>query len=398
MWAQMSLDWGIKCPVQSLANRSLEFFLILKPNQDSQHLKRILERLGSVMGDPIEQVQGYTRQLLQTVEYFMSIETEKQGFWTIGIAFLYSPLVTEYEFGLNVMTKCTNWHSQNLLSLKNVQSHVISLLLRGISILPLHDTCLDILNFLVIQDCFVNHIQLEQECLFYSLLGTLPRIILNFKDVQHSIFKTCLELSQVCHKCHYESLGNVLLSFSKQKFRSKDDFLSQFLSSFKDTFSSRLKELLEFILTLLMHPDEEYKGIILLILDAYIRILQNSPQQELESMNDAKLWAPFISLLQDYYSESLKRVLDTLTSACHNLKSDLKLIFGQQQTESLDRKREFESHYSIDVCRLKMMQVARDVLFQFPSVSSPLTCLTREDESKEWNSIYKQLEELSLSF
>lgn len=298
-WGRVSLHWATTCAVRHIACRSFQLFRSLLSFLDQGMLKDMLHRLSNTISDETLDIQGFAMQILMTLNAITAeLDSEKlidfpQLFWS-SVACLST--VHEQEF-VEVLSTMSKFVSKIDLDAPDTVSCLISTFppkwegkfegLQQIVMVGLRSATawepsmkfLDKLNYL--KDSEI--IGTGDSRLLMSVLANLPRFLhaLDKKKVTKEIEETASVLSKMSENCNKNALSRILVSLSKNRFRSKKDFLVQTLSCINSTF----------------FPEYEAQTLVLLL-----GFLSNkTPWIKLETMNLLKHIFPLVDLERDEF-------------------------------------------------------------------------------------------------
>jgi hypothetical protein len=426
IWGAAALEWGLNCSISHLACRSLQVYRCLSsPVWDKRSLAGLMARCGSLLGDPVREVQGYALDGLLTLRSCAERVNPPHQFlelWWAGLACLYSPHLWEYEQGLKLLLESSCRLDLNdskvlegILICRPMSwrgSGVLDMLLKGLTMDSVAEDALTLLNRLVTPPQPSEILDTPERRLLYGILANLPQMMLSLgkgfglgtgvtSDGASGVFSmtstvmggggasimsgansdtvsitlattlssvdvhaVAKELCVLASSQGFDHLSHLLLSFSKQKFRSREDFSSQLWSLLKDKpFDAEVKGMWDFLLKLLnKHQEVEEDGsdlqreVVLHILLAMTKSfgplelmtrLHGKKEKRRERGEEGwtdkavELWSPLLVLLHEpnlspSMMESLCGLIETLV--LHGLSpndSDLRQVFGEKAFSQL---------------------------------------------------------------
>jgi hypothetical protein len=164
------------------------------------------------------------------------------------------------------------------------------LLINGMSSSVLEKDTLHIINSLVLveNDLIVDK---SENRVLTSVLANLPRLIHAYEEDPSSddgsnvrltleeCMKTAKNLSDLAHKSNHPSLARLLLSYSKQRFRTKGEFLTQIVNNFRDYFFPHSEAFVfQTLVNMLSNSLKFYKKSVLKCLKMLLPILTTKSQ------------------------------------------------------------------------------------------------------------------------
>jgi hypothetical protein len=330
----------------------------------------LLKRCSAIIGDETEEVQGYTFDCLLTLSSFLdtgpSVE-HYQKVWWAGICCLHSPNPWEFELGLDILLKII--HQLGIVNLYRLEiisnmddvswtgENVFKLCLYGSKNPKIEKKCLEFINSINMISSKEAIVDQYSDRIMYGILSNLPRMVMTFDHPSDdlNIYGVAESLSSLCFPA-YDNLGHVLVSFSKRKFRSRDDFTSQISHLLLTSFADHTEIMIEALFQFLFNQDSELREIVLNIILGFIRSMGATQFSSLGS-SCKHFWYPLVSLMSSlFHSSSFTKVLDMImmTKSVQS-SSDLKLVFGSTSLNAwkteFDQEAELKSQKAIANCR-----------------------------------------------
>ncbi|ORY44459.1 hypothetical protein BCR33DRAFT_850552 [Rhizoclosmatium globosum] len=279
-WTATALFFGVNCPVRHAACRSLQILRALKGNFSTKVFGEMFLRYSTTAADRLVDIQSYSLEILITVNSIINdipsaqIMEIPQLFWA-GVSILTSPLEAEFMKGaeilLSVITK-TNFSSKETQSAiqaakpskwKGNFVGIQPLLVKGLQSKKSERIVLALINnFLSISDPTL--IDTTPFRLATSVLANFPRFMYGFESdtassegasIQYKLAESISaaeNLSKLAELHNQPSLSRLMYSFSKQRFRSMEDFLQQFGYAVRDIFLPTQDACVVLILTTLL--------------------------------------------------------------------------------------------------------------------------------------------------
>lgn len=345
-WSRVSLNWATTCAVRHLACRSFQVFRSLLSFLDQFMLKDMLHRLSNTISDDTQDIQGFAMQILMTLNAITAeLESDKlidfpQLFWS-SVACLST--IHEQEF-IEVLSTMSKFVSKIDLDAPDTISCLIStfppkwegrfeglqqVILVGLRSSNAWDPTLKFLDKLLkFKDSGV--IGTGDSRLLMALVASLPRFLnaIDKKTFTKEIELAATSLGKLSDDLNKPALSRILYSFSKNRFRSKNDFLSQTIQTIKALF----------------FPEFEAEVLVLLL-----GMLSNKiPWVKLETMNVLKQVLPLVDLQRD---EFVGVGADLISPLLRLLLTD----YAEQALEVLDEKVSISgSQLDKDVLRMSL--------------------------------------------
>ncbi|SCW02012.1 LAFE_0E12200g1_1 [Lachancea fermentati] len=328
-WQRIALKWSTTCPVRHIACRSFQIFRSLLTFLDQQMLRDMLHRLSNTISDENSDIQGFAMQILMTLNA-MTAELDPaklidfpQLFWSV-VACLSS--IHEQEF-IEVLSTLSKFVSKiDLDSPDTVQCLIATfpstwegkfdglqqIIMCGLRSANSWDISLDFLDRLnLFHDSRI--IANSESRVLFALLANLPRFLhaMDTNGFNSDIMKAAEALIVLANSNQQLSLARLVDSLSKNKFRSKKDFLSQVVSFISGTFFPDYSaQTLVFLLGLLFN-DIDWVKIQTLQLLKYIFPLIDLTRPEFTGVG-ADLISPLLRLLLTEYEPQALEVLNSV--------------------------------------------------------------------------------------
>nr|KAJ3422129.1 Cell morphogenesis protein PAG1 [Polyrhizophydium stewartii] len=200
-WGEITLIWGTACPVRHIACRSLQLFRALRPVFSQRMVGEILTRMAATLGDPTDDVQGYTWELLETIQAMVTFVDPParlahfpQFVWA-SVATLHSSHEWEFEKGAKLLALTLAYLDLSDTRIMNlVQTSlptrwrgefqgIQSLLLQGMCSAKTERLSLDLINHFVATVGPSTLIDTSNTSrLLFAVLANLPRLMQAFDD------------------------------------------------------------------------------------------------------------------------------------------------------------------------------------------------------------------------
>ncbi|ORZ22813.1 cell morphogenesis N-terminal-domain-containing protein [Lobosporangium transversale] len=329
-WGETALQWATACPVRHIACRSFQIFRALAPSFNQHMLADMLARLSNTIGDKSQEIQAFAMEILISLQSIIeSFDTARmmqfpQVFWA-SIACLYTGHDQEYLEGLKILdivtTRLDLMDPQTLeFLLSYFPEHwdsafmgIQPLLLKGLRSTLTEQISLRLLRRLM----FVGENALIDPSYHRSVflfLGILPKLAegLETKDVNEDCLQWARDVGAMAERDGYHNISRLLVVYSKQRFRTKEDFWRQIAVLMQNLFIPELQaEMILFFMRLLYNSHPMYKHKALKCLKMLLPLVETKRTEFLEI--GPELVMPLLRLLlqTDYATEALE-VLDAV--------------------------------------------------------------------------------------
>ncbi|PRT56190.1 Cell morphogenesis protein PAG1 [Wickerhamiella sorbophila] len=339
VWAVEAVKWATSCPVRHVACRSFQIYRCLLVETDQGVLADMLARLSPTISETSPEIQMFSLQILISLNAVVDhLDPQKlfqfpQLFWATVVS-LSSVSEREYIESLSTMSKLLEkWDfttGETVATLQNTfparwegeYVPVFKLVLLGLrsanSYEQSHKVLLQLLKIPP------NDLLVDIHYLPLALVVNLPRFAhaMETKD-----FTTVLEAAELLESlCIVASpqLARILNSFRMNKFWSKGDFVSQYVSALCSVFSMSLSSILLTLMGTLSNSIDWVKTETLAVLKLLFPRVDYRSDGDLASLG-ADIVSPLLRLLQTEYVEQTLEVLDEVGS----------LVVGKQDKDIL---------------------------------------------------------------
>ncbi|CAG8516630.1 730_t:CDS:2 [Paraglomus occultum] len=331
-WGEIALKWATNCTVRHVACRSFQIFRALRPDFNELMLADIVHRLSNTIADTHEEVQGFALETLITLSYivdWLPLDTKTlfpQITWTM-IACLQTSNEPEYLEALTILNKLMDKfdfndnENRSLLwsffpgpKWSGVFEGIQPLLIKGIqsshSVAPTFRMMKKLL--LLEEEQLVDPTPTR---LLFLLLANIPRLVHAF-DVPSTV-EECREWAQnisvIATKENKDNIAKVMFSYSKGRFRTKDDFIKQAVVVIKDNYIPQFQvKILLFLMSLLWNKIPYYKLKTMKIIKMLLPHIDTQQPDFIEI--GAEVIMPLLRLLSTQYAQSALEVLDEAIS------------------------------------------------------------------------------------
>ncbi|KAF9096534.1 Cell morphoproteinsis protein PAG1 [Mortierella sp. AD031] len=327
-WGETALQWATACPVRHIACRSFQIFRALAPSFNQHMLADMLARLSNTIADKSQEIQAFAMEILVSLQSIIErfdiarMMQFPQIFWG-SIACLYTGHDQEYLEGLKILETVTN--SLELMDPQTLEfllsyfpeewdgvfMGIQPLLLKGLRSVNTEPISLRLLRRIM----FVSEnalIDPSEHRVVFLFLGVLPLLAegLETKDINDNCIQWAQDISTIAERDGYHNIVHLLGAYSKQRFRTKDDFWRQIAVLLRDLFIPELQaEMILFFMRLLYHSAGLYKHKSLKCLKILLPLVDTTRIEFLEI--GPELVMPLLRLLlhAEYATEALE-VLD----------------------------------------------------------------------------------------
>ncbi|AOA65115.1 RAM signaling network component [Komagataella phaffii CBS 7435] len=327
-WSRTALKWATSCAVRHIACRSFQIFRSLLYFLDQRMLKEMLHRLSNTISDGTPDIQGFSMQILMTLNAVtaeLSSETLidfPQLFWS-SVACLST--IHEQEF-IEVLSSLSKFISKIDLDSEDTVNCLIStfppkwegkfeglqpIIMVGLRSSNAYEPSLRLLNRLnLLKDSKI--LGTGDLRLLYALLANLPSFLhaSTENNFPEDVINAGKVISQMADANDKPALSAIIDSLLKDKFRRKNDFLSQFCSVLRQYFLPLYEaQILVFLLGLLPNKIGWIKIEVMDLLK-FIFPIVNLESSQFTGVG-ADLIAPLLRLLLTDYADQALSVLET---------------------------------------------------------------------------------------
>ncbi|EJD54741.1 hypothetical protein AURDEDRAFT_79755 [Auricularia subglabra TFB-10046 SS5] len=268
-WGELAVHWGTTCAIRPLAFGSLKLFRTMMPTVNAVMLGSIIGRLSNTLSDADEHIQAFTVEIMRTMTSLLrspNLDTNlvPQLFWCT-LACLTTTVEDEYVQALAMIkalldkidlndeataayleeTVPPTWSS----STTDLQSSILVGLRSSLTT----DASWELLQRIVqidgipfigsptgrVRDAFAV-------CIPWCLQAVDDKTV-------DGIFDFAMNLAALAERSGYPSIQRVMVSFAKQRFRTRDDFLRQALSSLREHFAGSMADICTLLLGLVLN-------------------------------------------------------------------------------------------------------------------------------------------------
>ncbi|BFZ60119.1 Cell morphoproteinsis protein PAG1 [Saitoella coloradoensis] len=327
LWGKRALSWATSCPVRHLACRSFQVFRCLMSPMDQGMLADMLARLSNTIADNSTDIQGFAMEILTTIAAITAemdiggLTALPQLFW-VTVACLNSIHEQEFLEALsildNIMAKLDLGLDANVHFLiacfppkwEGKFEGLQPLILKGLKSSTSYNQTIKLLDKL----CRLPSneiVGVGESRLLFALLANVPRFINAIEQtaITEDISLAASRLGELADEAQLRSLSRILVSFANSRFKSKEDFVRQLISSLKEVFFPAWEgQSLIFLLGLLHNRSRWVKMKTLEVLKKLLSFI-DMRKPEFAGVG-ADLISPLLRLVQTEYAQHALEVLD----------------------------------------------------------------------------------------
>lgn len=268
-WGELAVSWGTSCAIRPLAFGALKLFRLMMPSVNANMLGAVIGRLSNTVSDPDENIQAFTVEILRTITSLLnSSELDRnlvpQLFWCT-LACLSTTVEEEYVQALSMakaLLAKIDWNDEdNVLYLEDTRPESWSSAsadLQTSVLVGLRSSVTTDASWGLLQDI----ITLDGASFIGSPTGRvrdafavcIPWCLQAMDDkAVDRMADFAMNLSALAEHSGYPSIQRVMVSFAKQRFRTRDDFLRQALSSLREHFAATMADVCTLLLGLVLN-------------------------------------------------------------------------------------------------------------------------------------------------
>jgi len=324
-WTQVAVEWATQCPVRHIACRSLQVVRVLGLPVDPTLLAELLVRLSNTASDPSQDIQLFALEVLTTYSDCAKIATgssalSAQLFWT-GVSCLETANDLEFLESIDLIrsvvkliepghcyeianSRPSHWEPDasplRLLLMKGLRSSQLCAASWSLvkDLLDLPDNCgiIDWLN--------------GGLALLYAACLPWCFHVLETGVMQYEIDEVALHVARIAESFRMEGLSRVMVSFAKNRFRTKEDFLRQAVNGIREYFLPNFSaDILVAYLGLLCNPLEWLRLKTLAVLKLFLKAIEPTYSSSGISELGYDLLIPLLHLLQTNASQQALDIL-----------------------------------------------------------------------------------------
>ncbi|GJJ10469.1 hypothetical protein Clacol_004695 [Clathrus columnatus] len=324
-WGDIALHWGTSCASRPIAVRSLQVFRVLMPPVTRGSLAVLLGRLSNTIADPDESIQLFTHELLLTLTSLATLPNLDttllpQFFWST-YSCLSTTVEQEYLHGVEMMNALLDKIDlgnpatiEELLSRRPETWAGPSQGLQRLLILGLRSSVTSAASFKLLcrlAEYGDNELLAPGDGRLRDLFTVCLPWCLNAMDVDTLPPNAVLlgeKLARLADNAKLPNLSRIMTSFSKCRFRTKEDFLRQSVACLREYFAPKhWTEVATLLLGLVLNPQRWLRIKAMQVLKGLFS--HRESRNPLELMG-SELLMPLLRLLQTDLASQALEVLD----------------------------------------------------------------------------------------
>ena len=362
-WARLTLSWATSCPVKHIACRSFQVFRCILSSLDLSMLADMLARLSNTVADEEPDFQTFALEILTTLKTIITalepsdLLTYPQLFWAtcaclntrnerefletlsmlsnfLGKVDLSDPAVVK----LLIEAKPDRWQGQF--------DGIAPLVYKGIKSATSLEKSLRVLDKIVTLP--ENDLVGNRTRLLFGILGHLPGFLNSFSEIgRHTeTISSARTLSNVAESQNNQEISLVLTAFANGQYTASNDFLTQILSTLRQTFfpTWELKCLI-FLIGLLTNRHSWFKLRTLEILCTMIPDI-DTRRPEITS-HGPDLISPLLRLLQTEFCPQALEVMDHIMIMSATPMDNAHMRMSMASSSSRSMRKEYERMKSL---------------------------------------------------
>ncbi|KNZ52867.1 hypothetical protein VP01_341g3 [Puccinia sorghi] len=324
-WTQVAVEWATQCPVRHIACRSLQVVRVLGLPVDPTLLAELLVRLSNTASDPSQDIQLFALEVLTTYSDCAKISTgssalSAQLFWT-GVSCLETANDLEFLESIDLIRSVVKLiepgHCYEIANSRPSHWEPDASTLRPLLIKGLRSSQLCSASWSLVKDL----LDLPDNCgiidwlngglaLLYAACLPWCFHVLETGVMQYEIDEVALHVARIAESFRMEGLSRVMVSFAKNRFRTKEDFLRQAVNGIREYFLPKFSvEILVAYLGLLCNPLEWLRLKTLAVLKLFLKAIEPTFSSSGISELGYDLLAPLLHLLQTNASQQALDIL-----------------------------------------------------------------------------------------
>jgi hypothetical protein len=323
-WGSLALLWGTACAIRALAFRSLQIFRALLPSTTSSDLALLLARLSNTISAPEENIRSFSNELIHTLKLLGScnlFDTSllPQMFWC-ACACLSTTVETEFlqaiaflESVLGHLDLDDEQTINTLISQRPAEwigaSCLQSPLLVGLRSSVTSDATFKMLQTLakVTDSSIIDPTRGRVRDLYTVALPWCYRSMT--EDTSDPALQTfAQDVGYLAEQEGRSSIGRIMASFFKGRFRTKEDFLRQSVASLREHYGDEdWTEVVTLLLGLVLNSHRWLRVSALQILKVLFQ--QRETRNPVELLG-SELLMPLLRLLETDLAPAALEVLE----------------------------------------------------------------------------------------
>jgi len=268
-WGELAVHWGTGCAIRNLAFGSLKLFRLIMPSVDRAMLGAVIGRLHNTISDPDEHFQAFTVEIMRTLTALLDspnldVNHVPQLFWC-AIACLTTTVEDEYVQALAMskalLNKIDLGDRDSAAYLEEMKPPTWSSaaadlqagILIGLRSAVTSGTSWDLLQRIVtvVDAPLVGAAATRVRDAFAVWIPWSLQAIDDKKVEEVADF--AMNLSFLAEHHGYPSIQRVMVSYAKQRFRTRDDYLRQALGCLREHFAGSMGDICTLLLGLVLN-------------------------------------------------------------------------------------------------------------------------------------------------
>ncbi|PLW54499.1 hypothetical protein PCANC_05604 [Puccinia coronata f. sp. avenae] len=324
-WTQVAVEWATQCPVRHIACRSLQVVRVLGLPVDPPLLAELLVRLSNTASDPSQDIQLFALEVLTTYSDCAKIATGSsalyaQLFWT-GVSCLETANDLEFLESIELIRSLVKLiepgHCYEIANSRPSHWEPDASPFRPLLIKGLRSSQLCSASWSLVKDL----LDLPENCgiidwlngglaLLYAACLPWCFHVLETGVMQYEIDEIALHVGRIAESFRMEGLSRVMVSFAKNRFRTKEDFLRQAVNGIREYFLPKFSaDILVVYLGLLCNPLEWLRVKTLAVLKLFLKTIEPTFSSSGISDLGYDLLTPLLHLLQTNASQQALDIL-----------------------------------------------------------------------------------------
>jgi furry protein family len=325
-WAEIALFWGNRGPVRELACRSFQIFRILSPTLQGSMAVDMMERLSNTISDTSGTDHRFTREILLTlIDYSKSPSVPAtllpQLFWCAS-ACLSSTVEAEFSLAIDMMNAILDSFDLKLASsVDSLRAHkprgwgndelcTERLVFHGLRSSITFETSYHLITRLVE---IKGHDVVESSDSRLRLLyvSCLPWCLHIIEDgvADDRLTSMAEAVATLADEEGRTDISRIMTSLSRNRFKRKEDFVKQAVSSLRENYwSDHATEIVTILLGCILNQETWLRVKSLQILKI---LLQSIDARNPFTLPGSELLMPLLRLLSSEFATQAMEVLDT---------------------------------------------------------------------------------------
>jgi hypothetical protein len=323
-WGSIAVEWGTQCSIKAVAFRSLQLYRSILPPVNKEALGKFLGRLSNTIAAPDVSMQSFSSEILLTLNAMVlapdfNIGLLPQLFWCTH-ASLSTTLEKEFEHALRLLQSILirvdlgdSAIVENIMSQKppdwqeslSLQSCLLIGLRSSVTVEP---TMKALQTLSEITDPRLIDPGRDRLRNLYTL--SLPWCLNAMSTDSHdaSLHQFASNIAKLAEAEGRHSISRIMESFVKSRFRTKDDFLRQSVSSLREHYGSDYwAEVVTLLMSLVLNQERWLRMQSMNILKV---LFQQRETRDPVDLLGSELLMPLLRLLETDLADQALEVLE----------------------------------------------------------------------------------------